>query len=445
MTAVTPHSNGLPRTCQVERDLAGSVVTAPARNVSVADAGFGLAMFVVLAAWTLRGHFWKDFRFEAEPAVRRLLAGDLHGFLALSPVYSGSMVLRAPVMTLAGNVAQAYRLGAVECALPLVWLAVALTKRMRAAGERSRVRWIAIALIVLNPVTARALQIGHPEDVLAAALMVGAMLLALDGRSLTAGLLLGVAVASKQWALIGLPLTLAALPVHRARLLGAAAAGFAVLVLPVLSVGPAAYIAANRTAASAVTFMNPANVWWLLGGWYRRHVGGPTSSILAAAPTDLAARISHPAILIVPVLLGIAWYCRRERLVGDDVLLLLAAASLLRCLLDPWNIVYYHLPFLLVLAAWELRTRTGAPVRAMSATALVWFTFQTLPLLGSGGLETTFYLAWAIPATIVMTACALQLISPAVRAQATRIFDCAAPNLAPARSKRPVSRTRRTG
>jgi len=372
-------------------------------------------MLAVLCWWTLRGHFWKDYLVEAQPAVQLLLAGDLHGFLASSPIYAGSLVLRAPVMALAGNVTDAYRLGALVCVAPLVALALALRSSRPSTGRA--VRWLAIALVVLNPIVARTVQIGHPEDVLAAALMVGGLLLALDGRGLASGLLLGVAVASKQWAIIGLPLAVAIAPGMRGRLLSGAAVAAAALLAPVIAVGPTSFVAANQGALSAPIFMNPANVWWLLGTWYERPLGGPHSLVFTPAPTELAARLSHPLIVVIPILCALVWMRRRCRraLRADDVLLLLAAVSLFRCVLDPWNIVYYHCPFLLALVAWEVRARSGPPVIALGATALVWFTFQTLPDLGGSAAQTAFYLAWSLPAVAAMGAVALGLVPAIVR------------------------------
>ena len=71
------------------------------------------------------------------------------------------------------------------------------------------------------------------------------------------------------------------------------------------------------------------------------------------------------------------------RLGGEQILLLLALLFLLRCVLDPWNIVYYELPFLLALLAWEALCRPERPpVLTLAATALVWITLQRAPRVG---------------------------------------------------------------
>ena len=54
---------------------------------------------------------------------------------------------------------------------------------------------------------------------------------------------------------------------------------------------------------------------------------------------------------------------------GEQLLLLLALLLLLRCVLDPWNVVYYELPFLLALLCWEALCRPERPpVLALAAS-----------------------------------------------------------------------------
>jgi hypothetical protein len=52
-----------------------------------------------------------------------------------------------------------------------------------------------------------------------------------------------------------------------------------------------------------------------------------------------------------------------------DALLLLAAIGLLRCVLDPWDVIYYHVMFLLALGAWEVlaRARPAWPDTSVSS------------------------------------------------------------------------------
>ena len=70
-------------------------------------------------------------------------------------------------------------------------------------------------LCVANPVTLRALEIGHPEELLCAAFAIGAVLAASDRRTVLAAVLLGLAIASKAWAVLAIGPVLLALPGRR--------------------------------------------------------------------------------------------------------------------------------------------------------------------------------------------------------------------------------------
>ena len=71
---------------------------------------------------------------------------------------------------------------------------------------------LAALVVVFVPVAA---MYGHFEDVLALALLCGAVALVRDGRAGWSALLVGLAIASKQWALLALPTLLAVQPPRR--------------------------------------------------------------------------------------------------------------------------------------------------------------------------------------------------------------------------------------
>ena len=77
-------------------------------------------------------------------------------------------------------------------------LAASLLARRAGRGTVATV----VCLCAVNPITLRALDIGHPEELLGAALCAGAVLAALRGRSTLAGVLLGLALTNKAWALL---------------------------------------------------------------------------------------------------------------------------------------------------------------------------------------------------------------------------------------------------
>src|SRR5205085_698473 len=96
------------------------------------------------------------------------------------------------------------------------------------------------------------------------------------------------------------------------------------------------------------------------------------------------------------VLAAAWWRCRRDA-EPDDALLLFALVMLLRCLLDPITNSYYHLPFLISLAAWEGLRRRGAPVLTVSAALLLAFTSSLVNAGISLVSVNHFYLAWSLP------------------------------------------------
>jgi hypothetical protein len=67
-------------------------------------------------------------------------------------------------------------------------------------------------------------------------------------------------------------------------------------------------------------------------------------------------------------------------------------------MLDPWNFVYYELPFILALLSWEaLRRPERPPVLALGATAATWFTFMELPQWASPDMQFFVFVSWTLP------------------------------------------------
>lgn len=68
-----------------------------------------------------------------------------------------------------------------------------------------------------------------------------------------------------------------------------------------------------------------------------------------------------------------AWTRRGDRRrPATDALLFLALLLLLRCVLDPWDISHYALPFLVALLSCEVASCARPPVLALSASLLGW-------------------------------------------------------------------------
>jgi Glycosyltransferase family 87 len=335
--------------------------------------------------------------------ISALAHGRVHHFFATQPVMgSFSLLLRAPFALLglhltSGTTADLYRFGAFPCLLAAGLLAVYLFGRMRELRRPPLAAALVALLVAVNPLTTRALRYGHPEELLASALCVAALLAAARRRPLLAGVLLGAAFATKQWALLAaLPVIIAAGP-QRGRVAVAAAASAALLIVPMAAGDLHRFIGANRGAGVVGGSAMPTNIWFMFGRDVPVQLGANGASTPPRTIPAAMAAISHPLILATGFGLALLWWRRRRDAAPEDALLLLALILLVRCLLDPITNSYYHLAFLVSLAAWEgLRTR-GLPVLTVISTLLVAVTVA----VANNGLApvdlSRLYLAWALP------------------------------------------------
>ncbi|MFI4989369.1 MAG: glycosyltransferase 87 family protein [Solirubrobacterales bacterium] len=374
-----------------------------------------------LLAWLgLLGFSWSDYETEARPAFEALVHGHVSAFLRLAPAYGGSLVERAPFALIpglwGGGELAVYRAVAVPCLLAGALLGVWLVARMRAEGRPRPVRLLALAICVVNPITLRALEVGHPEELLGASLCIAAVLLAADRRPLWAGLALGLAIANKEWALLALGPVLLALPPRRRLSCAVSAAAAAGLVLaPLLLTQSGGFIAATRASATPVgVIFHPSQVWWFLG----HHVPYTHGPLAPPQPGDRVgpawtSAICHPLILLCGVAVGGALWLRERRRgpsTRSTALLAFALLMLLRCVLDTWDTAYYTLPFLLALLVWEVSDpQRRAPVLAASCTVLAYLTFLWLPAHGSADLQAALFLAWSLPLALALS---LRLFAP---------------------------------
>jgi hypothetical protein len=384
-------------------------------------AGAGCAAMAWLG---LYGFAWNDYDTEARPAFDALVHGHVHEFLALVPAYGGSLVERAPFALLpglwGGGELAVYRMVALPCLLAAAVLGAWLIARMRSEGRSTFARAVALGVCVANPLTLGALEFGHPEDLLGACLCVAAVLLAGGSstgrdRPLWAGAILGLAIANKEWALLAVGPVLLALPSRR-RLpcLASAGAVAAAVLAPLILLRSGGFVAGTRAfATGSNVIFQPWQVWWFLG----HH--GPLVHGLFGAPKPgyrtgpaWTGTVSHPLILATGLALTAALWLRRRsavvprlsarfgaRVLSErDALLALALLLLLRCVLDTWDTVYYPLPFIFALLAWEVRGPVDRPpVLALSSSVLAWVSFQWLPLHVSADAQAGFFLAWTLP------------------------------------------------
>jgi hypothetical protein len=347
----------------------------------VACVGFGVQTM---------GDYGPDFA----PAMAALLGGHLHAFFASVPTdgAGGSIVLRAPAGLIArafgGGELGVFRAGAFECVLTLGGLGLVLAAGMRRRHAPAVGRLALVGLLVLAPLLTGAVLFGHPEEALGAALCVGSVLLASDRAPALAGIALGLAVVNKPWGVIAaVPALLAAPRADRVRL----AASAALLAVPWFAasalVAPAAF---SRVLGAVWPVAHPAGIWWPLA----TPTIAPGGMHVWFTPGFLASH-GRELIVLIPVAATLALAPFGDR-TPKRCLALLALAFLLRCLVDPSNHFYYHLPFLVALAAYESRTR-GAPVLALLATGLLWLVFHTVAGIGSLQVQFLAYLGVTLP------------------------------------------------
>ena len=207
----------------------------------------------VSLAWLgLLGFVFTDYELEAAPALDALVRGWWVEFLELCPAYGGSLILRAPFAlgadALGGGDVAVFRAVGMPCLLAGSALGVVLAGSLLARRAGRGTVAAVVLLCAANPITLRALDIGHPEELLGAALCAGAVLAGVRDRPALAGVLLGLALANKAWAVLAVGPVLLALPSGRWRALGIAGAIAGVIMLPLLLGGVAERDAGGRGA-----------------------------------------------------------------------------------------------------------------------------------------------------------------------------------------------------
>ena len=364
-----------------------------------------LLLLAAAALLTLADTATGDYGVELRPTVDLLLAGHVQSFFAAAPIYGPSVLPRVPFIVAADALGSGwvgvYLAGAVACMFAVSGLAFVLDGRLAALGRTRAVRVAVILTCLLAPVLTRAVPMGHPEDVLAGALCALAVLAALSGRSGWAGLALGAAVAAKPWAVVAILPALLAADGHRIRLLLVAAATTVGAELPfLLAQGSGAGSAGVARLSSAPHYFHPTQLFWPL----REVIVDPVTHATGYRGPALIHQYSHPAIVLLalPLSAVFALRLRGGHVERRDALALLALLLFARSLLDPWNTIYYVLPAILALVSWEALTRDGLPIGAMAITGLTYLSFVTLAgRLGADALAAA-YLAWAIPAFLLL-------------------------------------------
>ncbi|MGZ4168596.1 MAG: hypothetical protein ACXVRW_01040 [Solirubrobacteraceae bacterium] len=309
---------------------------------------------------------------NAAPAIGALIHGHLTAAAARQPLMGViSLVWRAPFaaagLTLGGD-QLAYQLRAVACLLPLLAGSRWLVGRARSPAQGAAAA-VATVLITAGPITAAALQAGHPEEVLTALLAAASAICAGQNRRRTAAVLLGLAVGTKPWALLAAPCVLLALPKPRLApaALAAAVAVPTVGLLPLIN--PAAYATASHYIGT-LNFATPCSLWWQMGARRLDLPGAPVHVL----PFSLT-RTGATAIAFAVAAAMIWAYARRVRsrhgVIRVDGLALFCVLGLVRCLADPAPVDYYFAALVIPLALWETGIRRRLPALALLVSVVV--------------------------------------------------------------------------
>ena len=348
-----------------------------------------------------------DYGSQVKPFLDAATTGNWSGFLS-GPISEGPLAIdiRLPFVLIAAAFDAVdlvrYQVGVAPFVVIAAILAGAIARRAIRAGAIWPMAALFAGLGLINPFSIKAIAFGHPEELLTAALLVGAMIAAPVRSYWISGGLLGLAIASKQWALIGiLPVALAA-PYFRIRLLTCAAAIVIVLNAPLVIAHPDRFFTVQDAAASAGSTNSFATVWWpfLHAGPREVTRNGKRIALNETRRTPaLVSRLSHPLIVLVPLaLILIAWL--RRNLTLSNLLALLIAALLIRCVLDPNDIIYYHLPALVALLAWESTRHPWSdrpvPILSVLMATAGWLTFMVLPGKISLDQLNGIYLSWSL-------------------------------------------------
>ena len=349
-----------------------------------------LSAFAVLSAVAVslyRGALG-DYPNDAARAVDALSGGHVLRALTVRPqplMGPVSIMFRAPFVAAAhafgGGDLVSYRAGAIPCLAAGGMLAVWLLRVFPA--RRPVIGLLAVLLAVGSPAAVNALDVGHPEEVLAAALTVAGVVAAMRSRTVAAAALLGLALATKQWAVIALPPAMLAVGRPRWRLAAGAVGLAALLTLPQAIADPHGFASVSQHAATSTNEVFVQSWCYLvartLPGWI--------------------AQLTHPAIVLAAV--PVTVLAARRGLRADGVLPLLALLFLIRCVFDPVDNFYYHLPLLLTLLAWDLQARRTLPWASLAATACLVETNSFL----TGLQSSVFYFVWTalLGATLIGT------------------------------------------
>ena len=357
--------------------------------------------------------------------MQALANGNIRRFFATQPpIGPVSVVVRAPFATLAGighdleplparyhgrppfivppdvfsTQLRLYRFGLFPCLMALVFMAAAGAGVLRRHGRPLWTQLLVAALMLGIPVWRSGLALGHPDEFLTTGLTIGAVLAAGTGRWKLAGILLGLGLASKQWALLAVPAVAFAAPRNtRIRTAGLAVGVYAACMIPMAIGNPHRFVdAMTAPSLGSENVVDALSIWFPIAAHNDVRVfDGVTYVVIPHrhVPHVIESAL-HPMQVLLAWVLSFAFALRRRDWDLAEIFQLLALVFLLRCMLQTGDKAYYHAAFIASLGMYE-GLRTGLPVLTLAVTALF------LPRFGidvdSLQRQNLLYLAWSIP------------------------------------------------
>jgi Glycosyltransferase family 87 len=362
---------------------------------------------VGLGAWlAFANNSTGDYPMDAAPAVSALGHGHIATYLEARPAMGPlATLLEAPLALLGhgplGEYHWASMVGIVAVAA-LGWLLFDVARRH---GSSEPTATLLAVLCVVNPITAEALRTGHPEELLTAALAVGSVVVATRGHSTRAGLLLGLAIASKQWAVLAVFPVLMALPDRRRQAAAVAVAVLAAFTLPGLIASPDSFLHVQNQAASGGVRASIWSAWYPLARVETRALPNLGITVPVHEIPTLLRPLTHPMIVASFFVVPLALWARRGTVHLDApiAVALFALLALLRCALDPVDNLYYHAPLLLALLAWDaIRPIGRLPFRGLAGAAIVFIFWRWSSNLADLDAFNFAYLAVVVAAAALL-------------------------------------------
>ncbi len=167
---------------------------------------------------------------------------------------------------------------------------------------------------------------------------------------------------------------------------------------------PSALLASLHGAETSIV-AHPQDLWWPL-----KHMDG-LYPVPPALLSDHARQLAVALALATAAALALRARRTRTPLGLQRCLALLALGFALRCLLEPSAQIYYQLPLVLALAAWELHARRSVAI-ALTAMILLRLDFGRLGQ-DAPAIPYALYLALLLPICALLVADLLR--TPGVR------------------------------